>query len=469
MKRYIKLLGGYSLGPAVGAIISFVTIPLITYFISPDEFGRVSMFSLATSLVELVIYLGLDQAYVKYFYELDKRDAFFNSMLPSVAFSILIGIIILIVNKPISLWLFDNANEFGLVVMLALYLPFSVIGRFHSMFARISEHAIRYSIFSILTKLIMLIGCIGFFYITGKQYRSVIYATTFAQVVTPIIMILINSREIHFKGVMISKPVISMLLAYGLPLIPATVVGWVLNSIDKVMIRNMVGYEQLGLYSAALKIVSVLAIIQSCFVAFWTPVAFRWNKEGVSIKRFDTVGQILCFVMSFLFALILLFKDVIIAILSPEYHSAITIIPFLLLHPIMYTISEVTVVGIYFTGRSSKTIIIAIVSCIINVVGNTLLIPNFGAIGASIATGVSYCVFFWIRTFISINIWKKIKINHYIICSVMLIMLSSLNIVIRGKVIYVINIIACVVIFCMNIPLIMKIVKRSCSNDNRII
>lgn len=460
MRSYIKKLGEYSLGPILGAIISFITIPLITYFISPDEFGRVSMFTLATSLVELVIYLGLDQAYVKFYYELDKRDVFFNSMLTSFAFSILIGTIVLIAHRHISFWLFDNKNEFGLVVMLVLYLPFSVLGRFHSMFARISEHAIRYSVFSILTKLIMLISCIGFFYITGKQYRSVIYATTFAQVLTPIIMIIINSREIHFKGVRISKSVISRLLAYGLPLIPATVVGWVLNSIDKVMIRSLIGYDQLGLYSAALKIVSVLAIIQSCFVAFWTPVAFRWNREGVSVKRFDLVGQILCFVMSFLFTLILLFKDIIIAILSPGYHAAVTIIPFLLLHPIMYTISEVTVVGIYFTGRSTKTIIVAMVSCIINVVGNALLIPKYGAIGASIATGVSYCVFFWIRTFISRNIWQKIRIDYYIIYSILLIILSSLNVAIQGKTIYIVNVIACVLIICMNLQLIKTFFKR---------
>lgn len=458
MRNYIKKLGGYSLGPILGAFISFITIPIITYYISPDEFGRVSMYTLATSIMELFIYLGLDQAYVKYYYEIDQQEAFFNAMIPSLLLSFVIGLSMIIAHKPISLWLYDTDNEFILVLMLAIYMPFAVVGRFHSMYARVSEHAIRYSVYSILSRFLMLISCLVLFRMTGKQFRTVIYATTFAQVITPIIMILVDAKEINVKKAKLSKDTVCTLLRFGLPLLPATVVGWILNSVDKVMIRNQCGYEQLGLYSAALKIVSVLAIIQSCFVAFWTPVAFRWNREEKDVSSFELVGQILCFVMSLLFANILLFKTFIVAILSPEYSSSVTIIPFLLLHPIMYTISEVTVVGIYFTGKSYTTIIVAVISCIINIAGNSLLVPRYGAIGASIATGISYCVFFWIRTYIARKVWVKTRIDFYLLYSTALLLLSALNVLIQGSAIYFINGIACVFIIICNIPLAKKFI-----------
>ena len=457
MNRYLKMIGGYSLGPIVGALISFVTIPLITYFISPDEFGKVSMFTLATSLVELVLYLGLDQAYIKYYYELDKKEAFFNSMFPSLLLSIVCALLIMALHKPISLWLFDSENETLLVLMLSLYLPFSVIGRFHAVYARITEHAIRYSVFTILSKLLMLLSCIGFFYVTGKQYQSVIYATTFSQAIAPLAMIAINGKEISIKGASISWTTISKLLRYGMPLIPATIVGWILNSTDKVMIRSLCGYEQLGLYSAALKIVSVLAIIQSCFVSFWTPIAFRWNSENVPVARYDKVGKILGLIMALLFAGLLLFKDIVILILSPGYREAVLIIPFLLLHPIMYTISEVTVVGIYFTGKSAMTIIVAVVSCAINIVGNVFLVPRYGAMGASIATGVSYCVFFWVRTIIARKVWKKFSIDQYVIYTVFFLALCSANLVLSGLPVYIVNAVACLAIVIYSIPLIKKL------------
>ena len=214
MNKYLKYIGGYSLGPIFGAFISFVTIPLITYFIAPDEFGKVSMFTLATSLVELFLYLGLDQSYVKYYYEVDKNNAFWNSFLPSFVFSIISSLLIMCFYRPLSIWLFDNENEVFLVFMLALYLPFSVLGRFHSMFARVSEHAIRYSMFTILSKLLMLVGCVCFFYITGKNFKSVIYATTMAQIVSSIIMVVINVKEISFCTVKLSLPLIKKLFKF---------------------------------------------------------------------------------------------------------------------------------------------------------------------------------------------------------------------------------------------------------------
>ena len=48
------------------------------------------------------------------------------------------------------------------------------------------------------------------------------------------------------------------------------------------------------------------------------------------------------------FMLLLLLKDAIFMILSDEYVEGVDIIPFLLIYPVMYTISEVTVMGVYF-------------------------------------------------------------------------------------------------------------------------
>ena len=39
MHNVIKKFGAFSLGPMVGAIISFITVPIITHFITPDENG----------------------------------------------------------------------------------------------------------------------------------------------------------------------------------------------------------------------------------------------------------------------------------------------------------------------------------------------------------------------------------------------------------------------------------------------
>ena len=46
-------------------------------------------------------------------------------------------------------------------------------------------------------------------------------------------------------------------------------------------------------------------------------------------------------------------------------------------------------------------IIVSAVACVCNIVGNTLLVPIYGGIGAAISTGLSYIVFFVMRTILS--------------------------------------------------------------------
>lgn len=75
--------------------------------------------------------------------------------------------------------------------------------------------------------------------------------------------------------------------------------------------------------------------------------------------------------------------------------------PFLIFNPIMLTISETTCCGIGFLKKSYMHIWVGVGACITNLLGNMLLVPQLGCKGAAISTGISYVVYFILRTFIS--------------------------------------------------------------------
>jgi len=83
----------------------------------------------------------------------------------------------------------------------------------------------------------------------------------------------------------------------------------------------------------------------------------------------------------------------------------------------MYTTSETTGMGIGFTRKTSYSIIVSGVSAGINFIGNYLLVPKYGALGACISTAVSYMVFFWVKTMISRKLWWKFNLKAYIVNS----------------------------------------------------
>ena len=123
--------------------------------------------------------------------------------------------------------------------------------------------------------------------------------------------------------------------------------------------------------------------------------------------------------------LLITFKDIIVLLLGNKYREAVCIFPFLVFTPIMYTISETTVMGIGFKNKNKYHIYIAIISALINLLGNIILVPNLGAKGAAISTGISYVVFFTMRTYFSNKVYKvNYNLSAFYISTVMLSILA---------------------------------------------
>ena len=78
----------------------------------------------------------------------------------------------------------------------------------------------------------------------------------------------------------------------------------------------------------------------------------------------------------------------------------------------MYTISETTQCGITYSKKSYHNITVSLIACIVNIIGNIILVPMIGIKGAAISTGFSYIVFFLMRTVIS-NYYYKVDFQLF--------------------------------------------------------
>ena len=414
MKDLIRKFSAFSIGPIAGALLGFLTVPIITHFISSAEYGKTSMFTLAQGAVSMLIYLGMDQAFVREFNQEKENISrlMSNAIIIPIIFVIVLDAFILIKVEFISNILFDSPHEYGSIYLMALMFPFMIMENFAMLKIRMEERGGLYSFFSVLLKLIVLLATITMFFLYEKSFRSVVYSMAVAEIVNGIILyfVIVNRLKLSIKY--FDRGLLVKMLRFGLPLIPASLLGWILTSMDKIMLRTMCTYSELGLYTAAFKIVSVLSIVQTCFTLFWTPVAYRWYEEDVSKTRFEIINRLVSFIMTEMCLSLLLLKNLVAWILGQDFVNAIYIFPFILLYPIMYTISEATCVGIVFKRKTYYNILISGVAGMVNIGLNYMLIPVLYGKGAAIATGISYMVFFWMRTIISRKLWWKFPIGR---------------------------------------------------------
>ena len=441
-RQIIQNLKSFSIGPIVSAGLSFIATPIYTYFLSPEEMGKASMFTLACTIIQLVVFLGMDQAFAKRYYESENRSSLLtNAIFPSLILAIAVCLNILIFRRQVSYLLFGTEFELVCVYALILVIPGLAVERFGLLCVRMEQNGSLYSFLLIVLKAIVILTTLGFILIKEKTFRAIIWGQVGAQALFSILLCVVSRKQVSFRISDLNRAEMKSLLRFGIPLVPTTIIGWALNGTDKLMMRFLCNYSEIGLYDLALKVASLLTIIQSSFTTFWIPLAHQWNNEHVNVSSFVKTGKYLTCVMSLLFMFVLLTRNVALLLFKPEYYEAASIIPFLLFTPIMYTISEVTVMGIYFKEKTEWTIVISLSSAIINIALNYALIPIWGASGAAIATGLSYICFFWARTIFSRKLWFPFPLIDYYVITVLLLSAAFCNTFYDGPIEYVSNIV----------------------------
>ncbi|MBE6185650.1 lipopolysaccharide biosynthesis protein [Heyndrickxia ginsengihumi] len=412
MNGFIKKLLGFSIGPIGGAFIAFITIPLTTHFVSPNEYGKASMFTLFQTLFGTFLYLGIDQAYTREYHETeDRMQLFKNALLLPLLLALTMFLFICFNLRFVSHILFDQNSFIIASFLFGVMIIFMIIERFILLSIRMKEKALEYSIFNILIKLIILICTLIFVIFIRRDFLAVVYSAAIGQIVGDAYLIIRYHKLLNIKGFRVDKRLIRALLTFGLPLAVAASVASLLNSVGRLALRTWSTYDEIGIFTATLKIAAILSVLQTSFTNFWVPTAYRWYSEQKDIRYFKLVSEAVLLFMSVVFFIILIFKQLIVFLLSPKYGDAIYILGFLCLQPVMYTVSETTTLGIVFSKKSFLNIWVSVLSITPSIILSIVLVPKYGAVGAAIATGISYIMFFWGRSFFSNKNWQGFSLQ----------------------------------------------------------
>ena len=401
--KHFFVIGG---GTAINMLIGLVYTPIITRLVDPTEYGQLSIFNMYAGIAEMVLCLGLDQALVRYYYETnepDKKRALFLKciLIPVILTLFCSAVFILLVSSGILKFEFNTYIS----VWLCLCVLVQIINRFKFLLLRLEYKSKQYSLIRILHKLLYLVLVVILAVTIRKEYLSLLVISTVAALaVCTMIGIRAQSEAWAFKRKDISScPVQTQeLIKYALPFIISMGVTQLFQAIDKIALNTYRSYAEVGVYSSAMTLVLIFNIIQVTFNALWGPMQVEhYTNHPEDHSLYQKANQIITVIMFFIGLSLILVKDLFAFILGSKYREAAFILPFLVFNPIMYTISETTVGGLVFKKKSNMQVVVAAGACITNFIGNTLLVPSMGCQGAAISTGLSYIVFFSLRTIMS--------------------------------------------------------------------
>lgn len=436
-------------GTLINMVLSLITTPIITRLVDPNEYGQLSIFTMYTGIAVMVLCIGLDQALVRYYY--DKNDnlykiallklCFILPLLVSMACSVIV--IVLSVNRIIHF-------EFKpfVMVLLCTNVVANIWSRIAVLLLRTTYQSKKYALSNIIHKLTYV--CLAIPLIIFVKMDNLILlaiATVVSFAVQGFYAMLATKDLWRFKHVEYpdnSKEIIK----YGLPFIFSMGLTTLFQAIDKISLNYYCTYYEVGVYSSAMTLVNVFAIIQTTFNALWGPMQVEHYVCRPDDTSFIRKGnRYITIIMFFTGFSLILCKDVFALLLGDKYRLAAYILPFLIFNPIMYTISETTCSGIGISKKSYLNIYISIGACIVNLAGNTLLVPKLGSQGAAISTGISYIVYFALRTLFSNKYYYiDYALNKFCILTIISLVYAFYNTFFDFSIITIMGYISCVMI-----------------------
>lgn len=401
MNKSFKNIVLMFLGTGMNLLLGIVTVPLITHLVNPFDYGQASLIQTYTNICVTICTVGLDQAYIRFYYSKPsieyKAKLSRKIVLVPITLAILVSFGIVIFGNEII----NNLPKHTLILAGACVIT-TVFETFTKLNVRLEQNVALYSLLLVIHR-ILYAGFIVIVLINSNGINSVdaIMLGTALSLLGSILIALLFERRIWLcrsNDNIDFKPI----LKYSIPFVFSSIANWLFTAADKLALQLFSTYDEIGYYSASSNIVALIAIIQTTFSALWVPMAVKTFENDSENKQFFVrSNDMMAFIMFSLGATLVLFKSVFGIVLGGNYLSAQYIYPCLLLHPIMFTLSETTVYGINFYKKTYWHIVITSLTCLIDVILNIITVQIWGGKGAAISTGISYIAFFGIRTIIA--------------------------------------------------------------------
>lgn len=419
----LKSVIGFAIGPIGSALIGLITVPIVAWLFSPADVGRLNVFQVALSFALLFSVLGLDQAYVREFHEVEERPRLLLScFLPGFLLLTtgVIGASFFSANIASALYGVTD-GQLAWLTLFAFLVTY--ISRFLSLILRMQERGWAYSASQVLPKLLSLalILCVPVFGLKA-DFRT-LQGIVIAGLSAVFVVYSWNTRSEWRSalGQRVDPRELRKLLLFGLPLVLSGLAYWGLTATSTVALRHLSSLEELAIYSVTASFAGAAVIFQSIFATVWAPTVYKWVAQGVDMRKVDDVARHALVVVCLIIVTVGAFSWLVDFLLPQHYRSVRYLLACAVVPSLLYTLSEITTVGIGISRRTGWTVWITLVALLANLQLSWSLIPELGATGAVLANGASFFVFFVLRTEVSAALWRQFpRMKLYVMLAALL-------------------------------------------------
>ena len=367
--------------------IQFLGMPIYTRLMTQEQYGNytvfLSWFNIIVVFSSLNIYTGaFTKGLVKY--DIFKAQYVSSIQCLSVFFSLLFGLLIVLFSPIIER---ITGLNFLVQVLLIFHLVSFPVLQLWSLDQRAQYKYKGLLLVTLLNSVLSFgIGVIAVFYATDKS-TALILVTVIVQL---LICFFLFVQQVKAGKCFFDRSYWLWTIGLAVPLIPHALSEILLNHANRIMIAQICGVSQAGIYTIVYQISMVMTIIRGGINGSFTP----WMYYSIRDKNYESVRRttnLLAVFMGVMTALIMAIGPEILKIAAPpSYYEAVKDIPAIMIgcHFIFIYLLFANV-EIYYEQKRYVTTA-SVIAALTNIGLNYLLIPVFGYLVAGYTTMISY-------------------------------------------------------------------------------
>lgn len=414
LRQLAKQTAVYGLSSMVGRLLNYLLVPFYTrIFTNPADYGIVTeLYAYATFLMIVFTY-GMESAFFRFSSNqentLSSRKVYSNGLYSLLISSLFMGGAIWLLMPWIAPALGYRNQEIYLQIMLLILVTDAISAM---PFARLrqEEKALQYAGLKLIN-IFLNIGLNLFFLVWWPHYQegrfflqeflniqsqtdAVLYiflANLIANGLTALMLLpLWKKPDLDFR-------ILKKMLKYGWPLMIAGLAGMVNETLDRLLLKQLVvspseseKLQQLGIYGAVYKLAMLMTLFIQTYRMAAEPYFFKQLNSDQPQLRYASIMNYFSMVLIAIFLVVAIGLEWFGLFIGEPYREGLSVVPILLLANLFLGLYVNLSVWFKLTDKTQYALLFTGLGAGITILGNMILVPRMGYEGAAWATLICY-------------------------------------------------------------------------------
>ena len=385
----------YVLATGISKGLPFLMLPLLTRFLSVEEFGVLGVAIAVVSILTIIMGFNPSLFVITKFHQIEKNKLglyIYNILLISLVCSIFIILVVMCFAKVLMGYGITQVMFIVLVLVSLSRVVFSLALAVLQM----EKRALDYFRASIMFSILMAVFICFLIVLFKTGWEGVLVSELLAGTMLTVMVLRFLTKD-GYITVKFQMSVVVDFMRFSLPLIPHVLAFWMMNFVDRFFLAEMTDLETVGLYSTAYMLGLGMSLLHESIQKAWQPYFFEYlARDDIELKkrmvRYTWLYYVASIVVFFIYVEVLrLFLPLLV---GEEYLSSMEFIPLVVLGYTVLGMYRVVAGYLYHDGRTITLAVVTILSALLNILMNFVLIPLNGAIGAAQATLIAFVFLF---------------------------------------------------------------------------